>query len=102
MQKVGVSITGWEGFTVFTYVNQRGRILREPDRYHVAAIEEIFKVLGKGSLWQKQIEEERRGKELEEELRKKKSMSNVRIDDEDIMDLAAGLNKSQEDRKSTV
>ena len=31
-------------------------------------------------------------KEIEEELRKKKSLSNVRIDDDELLDIAANLN----------
>ena len=31
-------------------------------------------------------------KEIEEELKKKKSLSNVRIDDDELLDIAANLN----------
>lgn len=32
-------------------------------------------------------------KEIEEELKKKKSLSNVRIDDDELLDIAANLNQ---------
>lgn len=41
------------------------------------------------------MNKEKRQWEIEEELEKKKSLSNVRVDEDDILDLAANLNKSE-------
>lgn len=40
------------------------------------------------------MEDDRKEWEIEEELKKKKSLSNVRIDEDELFDIAANLNRS--------